>query len=111
MLYVYQNNNIRLTRGDTAKFVVSIKNESTKQPYDILSSDTLTMTIKDSISDGEPCVQKTIVGTNTFHILPSDTSSLNFGKYIYDIQLTTSEGDVYTIVEPSTFELMEEVTY
>lgn len=111
MLYVDKNNNIRLTRGDTAKFVVSVQNESIREPYDILSSDTLTMTIKDSIRDGEPCVQKTIVGSNTFHILPSDTSSMNFGKYIYDIQLTTSGGDVYTIVEPSTFELMEEVTY
>lgn len=111
MLYVDKNNNIRLTRGDTAKFVVSVKNETTKQPYDVLSSDTLTMTIKDSIRDGEACVQKTITGSNSFHILPSDTSDMNFGKYIYDIQLTTSDGDVYTVVEPATFELMEEVTY
>lgn len=111
MLYVDKNNNIRLTRGDTAKFIVSVQNESIKEPYNILSSDTLTMTIKDSIRDGEPCIQKTITGSNAFHILPSDTSSLNFGKYIYDIQLTTKEGDVYTVVAPSTFELMEEVTY
>ena len=47
MLYVDKNNNIRLTRGDTAKFVVYVKDESTKQSYNILSSDTLTMTIKD----------------------------------------------------------------
>ena len=111
MLYVDKNNNIRLTRGDTAKFVLYRHNESIREPYNILSSDTLTMTIKDSIHDGEPCVQKTITGSNAFHILPSDTSDLNFGKYIYDIQPTTSAGDVYTIVEPSTFELMEEVTY
>ena len=111
MLYVDKNNVIRLTRGDTARFIVTVKNETTQEPYDILPTDTLTMTIKDSIRDGEPCVQKTITGSNTFHILPSDTSSLNFGKYIYDIQLTTSGGDVYTVVEPSTFELMEEVTY
>ena len=44
MLYVDKNNNIRLTRGDTEKFVVSVQNESIKEPYDILSSDTLTMT-------------------------------------------------------------------
>lgn len=31
MLYVDKNNNIRLTRGDTAKFVVSVQNESIKQ--------------------------------------------------------------------------------
>ena len=33
MLYVDKNNNIRLTRGDTAKFVVSIQNESIREPY------------------------------------------------------------------------------
>ena len=27
MLYVDKNNNIRLTRGDTAKFVVSVQSE------------------------------------------------------------------------------------
>ena len=43
MLYVDKNNVIRLTRGDTAKFVVSVNNESINQPYDILSSDTLTI--------------------------------------------------------------------
>lgn len=111
MLYVDKSNNIRLTRGDTARFVVSVKNEVTQQAYDIQSSDTLTMTIKDSIRDGEACVQKTITGSNVFHILPSDTRGLNFGKYVYDVQLTTASGDVYTVVEPATFELMEEVTY
>lgn len=111
MLYVDKNNNIRLTRGDTARFVVSVKNEVTQQSYDIQSTDTLTMTIKDSIRDGEACVQKTSTGSNVFHILPSDTSGLNFGKYVYDVQLTTASGDVYTVVEPATFELMEEVTY
>ena len=111
MLYVDKSNNIRLTRGDTARFVVSVKNEVTQQSYDIQSTDTLTMTIKDSIRDGEACVQKTNTGSNVFHILPSDTSGLNFGKYVYDVQLTTASGDVYTVVEPATFELMEEVTY
>ena len=34
MLYVDKNNNnIRLTRGNTAKFVVSVQNESIREPY------------------------------------------------------------------------------
>ena len=36
MLYVDKNNVIRLTRGDTAKFIVTVKNETTQEPYDIL---------------------------------------------------------------------------
>ena len=36
MLYVDKNNVIRLTRGDTARFIVTVKNETTQEPYDIL---------------------------------------------------------------------------
>ena len=33
MLYVDKNNNVRLMRGDTSKFVASVQNESIKEPY------------------------------------------------------------------------------
>ena len=49
MLYVDKNNTIRLTRGDTARFIVTVKNETTQEPYNILPTDTLTMTIKKSV--------------------------------------------------------------
>lgn len=111
MLYVDQNNVIRLTRGDTARFSVTVKNDITKNPYDVLPTDTLIMTIKKSVRDSEPCVQKKIVGSNVFHILPTDTSDLPFGRYVYDVQLTTNDSDVYTVVPPTVFELMKEVTY
>lgn len=68
MLYVDKNNVIRLTRGDTARFIVTVKNETTQEPYDILPTDTLTMTIKKSVRDSDACVQKKIVGSNAFHI-------------------------------------------
>lgn len=69
------------------------------------------MTIKKSIRDSIPCIQKKNVGSNAFHILPTDTNDLTFGKYIYDVQLTTNDGDIYTVIEPTVFELMKEVTY
>ena len=34
MLYVEQNGTIRLTRGDTARLIISIENEVTHQLYD-----------------------------------------------------------------------------
>lgn len=111
MLYVDKNNVVRLTRGDTARFIVTLKNEVTQQAYDILPTDTLIMTIKKSVRDSVPCIQKKNVGSNAFHILPTDTNGLAFGKYIYDVQLTTNNGDVYTVVEPTVFELTKEVTY
>lgn len=43
-------------------------------------------------------------------ITPEDTSKLNFGNYVYDIQATFS-GCVKTLVGPSSFCIGEEVTY
>lgn len=48
--------------------------------------------------------------TAYINILPEDTESLRFGKYVYDVQLTFN-GAVKTIIKPSTFTIGEEVTY
>lgn len=110
MLYILEDNTIRLTRGDTARFTIDINDTSSESYYQLIENDILELTIKASVKDNVPLISKKIVGSNEFHIEPSDTKNLSFRKYIYDVQLTTSDGDVYTIIEPSTFEIMKEVT-
>ena len=109
MLYV-KSNVIQLTRGDTADLTVQLINQTTQEDYVMATNDTLTLTIKRTINDTNVCVQKTVTGTNKIHISPADTSELAFGKYIYDVELRTSDGDVYTIIEPTRFDILEEVT-
>ena len=109
MLYVEPNGTIRLTRGDTARIIVPIENKVTHQSYDMLSTDILKFTIKKTVRDFSPRVQKVVTGSNVFHILPADTHGLDFGTYVYDVELTTGT-DVYTVIEPSCFEVMKEVT-
>lgn len=46
MLYVNDDNSIRLTRGDTARLLVPIINDLTESSYELTDSDTLTLTIK-----------------------------------------------------------------
>lgn len=111
MLYVNDDNSIRLTRGDTARILVPITNDLTGTTYELTDSDKLTLTIKKKETDSQPLVQKVLTGSNSFHILPSDTKDLSFGKYVYDVELTTEAGDVYTVIEPTTFELLKEVTW
>ncbi len=111
MLYVNDDNSIRLTRGDTARILVPITNDLTGTTYELTDSDKLTLTIKKKETDSQPLVQKVLTGSNSFHILPSDTKNLSFGKYVYDVELTTEAGDVYTVIEPTTFELLKEVTW
>lgn len=110
MLYIESNNVIRLTRGDTAKLTVPIENDLDNSSYVMDEQDTLTFTIKKSVKDNGKLVQKVVTGSNNFHIKPEDTDSLPFGKYVYDVQLTTAGGDVYTVIEPTSFEILSEVT-
>ncbi len=111
MLIINADNTIELTRGDSAYISVPITNEMTGDEYKMASSDTLRFTIKRKETDEGVLVQKTAIGTNSFHILPSDTAALAFGKYVYDVELTTASGDVYTVIVPTEFKLLKEVTW
>lgn len=111
MLYVLEDGTIRLTRGDTARLTVEIINDLTKESYTMSEKDELTLTVKSNVKSNEFVFQKKVVGSNSFIIDPPDTNGAPFGKYTYDVQLNTEIGDVYTIVEPSVFEILTEVTY
>ena len=54
-------------------------------------------------------IVNTVTKTN-YTPTAEDTKAMAFGKYVYDIQLTMADGDVYTIVPPATFDLLKEVT-
>ena len=109
MLYI-DDKTIKLTRGDTARLTVPIINLANNGEYTMESGDILYFTVKKTAKDSDFLFQKSITGSNSIHIRPEDTADLSFGKYKYDVQLTTATGDVYTVIEPSTFEVMEEIT-
>lgn len=111
MLYIKSDGTVRLTRGDTARLTVPITNETDDSTYEVQDGDTLTMTVKKSCNDETPSFQKVVTGANTFHIEPKDTADMSFGKYKYDVELVTAAGDVHTVIEPTDFEVMQEVTY
>ena len=108
---VDEDNTIHLTRGDTARFSIGrIVNTVTNTNYTPSAEDTVTMTIKKTVLQADPCVQLIVPGGEVLHIKPEDTKAMTFGKYVYDVQLTTADGDVYTIIPPATFDLQKEVT-
>ena len=110
MLYILPDGTIRLTRGDTARFDISIDNDVTGLPYEIEETDVLEFSVKKSMADKNPLIYKRLIGTNMFTINSIDTKDLPFGEYVYDIQLTNEDGDVSTVITPSKFEIMGEVT-
>lgn len=107
MLYI-EGQTIRLTRGDTAYLQIPLT--TAVGAYEMAPEDTLTFSVKKNTRDVEYSFQKKVTGSNNVHILPIDTSALAFGQYTYDVQLDTNDGDVFTVIPPSTFEVLKEVT-
>ena len=103
MLNINEDGVIHLTSDDTAYIRVYIDNKLAQTQYKIQPNDVLTMPIKRSVRDKDPSVQKVVTGSSIFHIQPTDTSKLAFGKYLYDVQITTEACDVYTVIGPMTF--------
>ena len=79
MLEIKSNNEIQLTRGDTARLSVLIQNEETKGK--------------------EPLLKKSVFGENEIKLHPEDTENIPSGKYCYDVKLNMKTGDVYTVIE------------
>lgn len=106
-MFRIENDQIYLTRGDSAGFDVSIYNGTT--PYTLQEGDILTFTVRQNLYSAK-VIEKT--GTTIhFDLEPADTKDLQFGDYLYDIQLTFANGEINTIIPPSLFQVMGEVTY
>lgn len=104
-----ETNKIALTRGDTlfSKLMILSPSGDIYKPNE---TDVLTFSMKKSAKDEEPLVTKTIPTDTMELVLDSkDTLDLPFGKYVYDICLTTEEGIVETVVPKSDLVLTEEV--
>lgn len=108
------DNYIKLTRGDTAYLEVPIMRLVSTDPdeyeeYEIRDRDVLILTIKTKYTDEEVVLKKELTGTNIFHITPTDTADKKFGKYDYDVEIRTENGDRFTVIPLSKFELTAEV--
>ena len=109
MFYV-SGTNIKITRGDNATLCVDLK-DMDGTPYEREEGDALVLTVKSDPNESSALLTLEADSGCTFHFLPSDTDGFEFGSYKYDIQLTTAQDEVYTVIPVSTFQVMEEVTW
>ncbi len=101
------NNTIKITRGDSGEIDIAIY-DTDGSKYELKDGDEVLFTVKEGTYSPNALIQKT--GTK-ISILPEDTKSLSYRKYVFDVQLTTATGTVDTIIPPSTFEVLSEVTF
>lgn len=92
MLKVF-GNDIALTRGDTARLALKVKNAD-GTIYELQEGDKVYFTIRSA--DGEEIVSREV--TNGIVIYPADTAGLPYGTYDYDVEVVLANGDVNTII-------------
>lgn len=89
------NNIIKMTKGDSAMFNVAIT-YADGTPYELKSGDTLKMTVRRTI--GSEVLLESESTTGTITLTHEMTSNLIPGQCVYDIELKTSTGEVYTVI-------------
>lgn len=109
--HINEFNDIYLTRGDSLRLDVSVSRQVDGSKYVIADGDVLLLTVKKNSKKAEIIFQVEANEYRQFVITPSMTSSIEYGEYKYDVQLTTELGEVYTIIPPAKFMVGEEITW
>ena len=113
MLKIGKDGRITLTRGDTASlqlYLDAYYDDGKHHWYEPHEFDTVTFTLKETPhEDSEVIFEKNLIELSFFLIDKKDTAHLKPGIYYYDVQILTEDGDRYTVVPPSVFEITWEV--
>ena len=107
---IINGTNISMTRGDTESITVTLDDGIGFVEGDIIE---LTVRVNPSSSNVELYKKVTEFdeGKARIEIRSEDTEGLIFRSYVYDVQLTRANGGIHTIIKPSMFEILPEVTY
>ena len=117
-MFEVRGTTITLTRGDTLVLNVLMRDKQTKQEYIPSQGDVIRFALKHQTmkpdrtdyTDEQPLILKNIpIDTQQLVLLPNDTKNLGFGAYVYDIEITMSDGTVDTFIQNATFVLTPEV--
>lgn len=108
-MFSVHDNNIAMIRGDSGIFKIDVTDVA-GNVVALDDNDVLTFTLRRATRSPTIVLQKTITdGMLTIH--PEDTEKMEFGMYVYDVELKRINGFVDTIIPPHKFQLLEEVTY
>lgn len=102
------SNAMSIIKKDTASISLSLDN------YSFVEGDVVKFTVASELESQNPVISKEITaftnGTAVIELTTIDTN-ITEGSYYYDIQVTTTEGVVDTVVGPAKFVVKGGVTY
>ena len=107
-MFKIDSDRLYITRGDTGRLTVSIRDQNGNK-YTPSSDEIIVMTVKKSVGD-ESSLFSAQAKDCEIVITPEYTKSLAFGEYVYDVQITLSNGDINTIIPSNKFIVYGEVT-
>lgn len=117
MSVVIKENNIKMTRGDTLRIVITMWQRDGTE-YTPQAGDEIKFYLKRALMthgnkqfvDQEPIITKEILTSDLLlELEPADTKSLDFGNYKYDVEITFNDGTVDTFISDASFIITPEV--
>lgn len=103
------DNTIRITRGDSLTINITLTDGDGYQ-YEPVLGDVVWFRVKKSASATEILIEKQIdIETLVLELVESDTETLAFGEYKYEIEVITNEQDHYTVIKNAPFIITEEL--
>lgn len=99
MLKIDSNNNITLTRGDTLTLTVGLTKDG--EPYTPEEGDVIRFAVSNVYKTQfgyELLIEKTIPHDTLTFTVPADETELDYREYVYDIEVTHSDGCVDTFI-------------
>lgn len=94
-MFEAKNGRIKITKGDSASLLVNLKMAS-GEAYQMQAGDMLTLTVRRM--PGDEKLIEIVSDSEILTFIPSYTKDLEPGAYCFDIQLTTANGDIFTVV-------------
>lgn len=116
MSYSINGTDISMTRGDTLKVTIALTKDG--EEYTPIEGDVIRFAVKSpkmfcdkgEYVDAEPRILKEVpIDTMTLVLDPEDTKNMEFGTYVYDMEITFTDGTVDTFITESKFRLKPEV--
>lgn len=88
-------NEIKIVQGDDARINFSLKYAS-GTPYTFREGDKVIFTVRPRVKDEPVIVKEVVIDTPaaiaTVTLVPSDTTTLKVGTYVYDAKLSNANG-------------------
>lgn len=103
MLTIDENNNIYLSKGNSATIALTVKQG--EETYDY-TDDTVIFALKKYASDRDALIKKTFDSEGNISLTRDDTDALPIGTYAYDVTLVHEEDEttyIDTIITPHAF--------